>query len=80
MPSDPLPPASAGNRARQTRSRLNITHPVQWDDAALEQSYNVDRAHRDKVAELKRLHRPDVGDCGGGNCDCGREVDADLAG
>lgn len=62
MPSDSPPPASESNRARQARSRLNITHPVSWRDAALEQAYNIDRAHSDKSAALKQLHRQDSAD------------------
>lgn len=57
MPHETPPPASSSNRARQATSRLNITHPVQWQDAELERTYNIDRTHRDKSAELKRLHR-----------------------
>lgn len=29
---DKLPPASSGNAARQLRSRLDITFPVNWQD------------------------------------------------
>lgn len=29
---DQLPPASSSNAARQVRSRLNITFPVNWQD------------------------------------------------
>jgi hypothetical protein len=30
LPPDQLPPASSGNAARQIRSRLNNTFPVNW--------------------------------------------------
>ena len=59
MPHDTPPPASESNRARQARSRLNITHPVRWADDSLEQTYNIERTHRDKSATLKRLHKRD---------------------
>ena len=59
MPNDTQPPASESNRARQARSRLNITHPVRWQDDSIEQTYNIDRTHRDKSAALKQLHQRD---------------------
>jgi len=71
MPSEPkqdptadrLPPASESNRARQTRSRKNITHPIAFEDENLEKNYNRKRniAKRDRKSpqrksELRRLH------------------------
>ena len=41
--ADQLPPASQSNRARQQRSRKNITHPVGFDDENLEKTYNRNR-------------------------------------
>ncbi len=53
-----LPPASSGNRARQARSRLNTTHPVQWIDENMERQYNrVRDPKREKKRRLKRLHQ-----------------------
>ena len=51
-------PASASNRARQNLSRMNITHPIRWDDEGLESAYNRKRNVPDteRKSELKRLH------------------------
>ncbi len=35
LPPEELPPASSSNAARQVRSRLNITFPVDWQDLHL---------------------------------------------
>lgn len=35
LPPEELPPASSSNAARQVRSRLNITFPVNWQDLHL---------------------------------------------
>ena len=35
LPADRLPPASSSNAARQARSRLNITFPVDWQELHL---------------------------------------------
>lgn len=53
-----LPPASQSNRARQKRSRRNITHPIQFADESLEKTYNVERdiPKTDRKSELRRLH------------------------
>lgn len=59
MPNDSPPPASESNRARQARSRLNITHPVRWENDSLEQTYNIDRTHSNKSDALKQLHQRD---------------------
>ena len=32
LPPDQLPPASSGNAARQLRSRMNNTFPVDWHE------------------------------------------------
>ena len=53
-------PASEGNKPRQKLSRLNITHPVQWTDPELEDSYNVKRGKtKNRKSALKKLHEPD---------------------
>ncbi len=53
-------PASEGNKQRQKLSRLNITHPVQWTDTELEDSYNVKRGKtKNRKSALKKLHEPD---------------------
>ena len=54
-----VPPASTGNKERQARSRLNITHPVRWDDSELEETYNVRRKHQNKKSALTELHDSD---------------------
>lgn len=56
--ADNLPPASQSNRARQTRSRKNITHPIAFEDENLEKTYNRKRnvSQRDRKSELRRLH------------------------
>ena len=59
MSQDTPQPASESNRARQARSRLNITHPVRWQNDSLEQTYNIDRTHSNKSDALKQLHRRD---------------------
>lgn len=66
MSSDPnpessaekLPPASQSNRARQTRSRKNITHPISFKDETLEKTYNRKRniTKTQRKSELRRLH------------------------
>ena len=66
MPSDrkpeskaeKLPPASQSNRARQTRSRQNITHPIAFLDEKLEETYNRKRniPKPQRKSELRRLH------------------------
>jgi len=66
MPSDPkseptadnLPPASQSNRARQTRSIKNITHPIAFKDETLEKTYNRKRnvTKTQRQSELRRLH------------------------
>lgn len=38
LPSDQLPPASVSNAARQARSRMNITFPVDWQKLHLKDS------------------------------------------
>ena len=57
MASDSPPPASSSNSARQQRSRRNDTHPIRWQDADLELTYNVDRSGKGGASDLKRLHR-----------------------
>ena len=56
---DSSAPASESNRARQSRSRLNITHPVRFTDEELEKAYNRERSvpKSDRKSELRRLHR-----------------------
>lgn len=50
IPADQLPPASTSNAARQVRSRLNITFPVDWQALHLkkrpEASSDEDEAER----------------------------------
>ena len=71
--SDP-PPASAGNRERQARSRMGITHPIAWEDGELESEYSEDRLERgsqvkgggaDKTARRDRLRELHASDDGG---------------
>ena len=56
--ADKLPPASQSNRARQQRSRKNITHPIGFDDENLEKTFNRKRniTKPDRKSELRRLH------------------------
>ncbi|MXX92023.1 MAG: hypothetical protein F4Y63_01035 [Chloroflexi bacterium] len=56
--ADNLPPASQSNRARQTRSRKNITHPITFKDETLEKAYNRKRnvPKSQRKSELRRLH------------------------
>ena len=66
MPSEPkpetnadkIPPASQSNRARQTRSRKNITHPIGFEDENLEKTFNRKRniPKPQRKSELRRLH------------------------
>ena len=66
MPNEPTPeseaeqllPASQSNRARQQRSRKNITHPIGFDDENLEKTFNRKRniTKPDRKSELRRLH------------------------
>ena len=70
MAPDSLPPASSSNAARQQRSRRNDTHPIRWQDADLEQSYNVDRSGRGSASDLKRLHRKSQSDGGSDDIRC----------
>ncbi len=53
-----VPPASKSNRARQNRSRLNITHPVRFIDEELEETYNRKRniPKSQRKSEIRRLH------------------------
>lgn len=55
---DPVPPASESNKARQIRSRRNITHPITFKDETLEENYNRKRdiKKKDRKSELRRLH------------------------
>jgi len=46
---DELPPASSSNAARQARSRLNITFPVNWQDL-----------HLDKARQDQESGQPDT--------------------
>ncbi len=62
MASDSPPPASSSNSARQQRSRRNDTHPIRWQDADLEHTYNVDRSGKGGASDLKRLHRKSTPD------------------
>ena len=57
-PADELPPASQSNRARQTRSRKNITHAIAFEDENLEKTYNRKRniPKTQRKSELRRLH------------------------
>ncbi len=38
LPPDKLPPASSSNAARQVRSRLNMTFPVDWQELHLKKA------------------------------------------
>ena len=44
LPASELPPASSSNAARQARSRLNITHPVDWQALHLKGSSERERS------------------------------------
>lgn len=53
LPPDKLPPASTSNAARQARSRLHITFPVDWQELHLkkiEGSQAEDKPH-DKAGD-----------------------------
>ncbi len=55
---EPSSPASESNKARQKRSRQNITHPIQFTDKSLEDTYNQKRniPKSNRKSELRRLH------------------------
>ena len=56
LPADQLPPASANNAARQARSRLNITFPVNWQELHLRKSGT------DSPGEDRSGHTPEMKD------------------
>ena len=48
---DKLPPASSSNAARQVRSRLNITFPVDWQERHLKKQAEQDEKDQKEARE-----------------------------
>lgn len=53
---DQLPPASSSNAARQARSRLNMTFPVDW------QSLHLKKSPEDGTEDQKNEQEPERSD------------------
>ena len=51
LPADQLPPASSSNAARQARSRLNITFPVDWQKLHLSKHAEAKDSGSDESAD-----------------------------